>query len=172
MKKVLLSLLVLAVVFIGLNAIPRLLYTLPCERLKIIADNPDKLNMLLDKLTFFVTEPTYLSKFDSVKNIPDYPIRDFDRVDLGINWNILDVDSSSANFRLGDGKKVTSVDQLINYANIPVAKISILTFGIGARSRLVFRLKEGNNMRDYNSWPANQKLQYFDIKVECDSDSL
>ena len=80
MKRVLLPLLLVTLIFIGMVSIPKLLYTSPCENLKNISNKPDILIMILDKLTFFVTYPTYLSKFESVQYSPLYPIRDFDDI--------------------------------------------------------------------------------------------
>ena len=163
MKTFLFLFVILLSIFIGISLITE---DLPCETLRKIADNPDKRILLIDKLTFFVSEPTYLSKFESVQNFPKLNKKYFTDFDLGINWEALNIKKNLTyitNFGLWNEK------ERLDFNNIKVEKIETITFGIGERSNLVFRLKHGKNLKEYKNWSIEKRLENFGVSVECQS---
>src|SRR5688572_22242496 len=60
----------------------------PCDKLMDVSNNPQALSMLFEKLTFYFKDPTYLSRYESIRNYSNFSIENSTRINhgLGIEW--------------------------------------------------------------------------------------
>lgn len=167
MKKIIFTIFLIIVISITVIFL-RFSNASPCKRLDEVFKNPASLIMILDKLTFFIEKPTYLSKFESVVEFPFLPVRDFDQISLGIDWESLNIISTPSNFRFYYDKNASLKSMKLDYRNISADHVKIIAFGFGARARLVFSLRDGKQLNNYKNWSAEEKLENFSITLECD----
>ena len=133
-----------------------------CSNLKDISNNKIVVIMLLEKLTFFNEEPTYLKKYDLVRKYPNIKVRHFYQLDygLGIDWESMDIIPRTANFSF-HGKDES---QSLNYSNLKSSDIYSIAIGVGARNKILFTLK--GEQHDFSE-PTVSLIEHIEIKVDC-----
>lgn len=133
----------------------------PCEKMLAISKDEKVMIKLFEKLTFYLIEPTLLSNYEIINKYPSLLARFFSDIDyaLGIDWNALGIEPNSATFRY---HSITGYK--LDYNNLESSKVSAITIGNGARTRLTFEIKGDASFDVSSAAPASLT---YDIKVEC-----